>query len=47
MKDKVLTIKVTEPFKERLRTGADHFSIKMSQYVIQAINEKLQRDGIK
>jgi len=34
-------------FKERIKKAADYFCINMSQFIIQAINEKLERMPIK
>ena len=43
MKDKMITIKASQSFKERLKEAADYYGINQSQFVIQAINEKLER----
>jgi uncharacterized protein (DUF1778 family) len=43
MKDKWMQIKVSQTFKDRVKKGAEYFGINLSQFVIQAINEKLER----
>ena len=43
MKNKFLQIKVAETFKERIRKAADHYGINISQFVIKAINEALEK----
>lgn len=48
MKDKWLQIKVTEPFKNRTKKGADHYNVNLSQFVIMCINKELERiEGLK
>ena len=47
MKDVQLNLKITKEFKERVKKGADYYSVNLSQFVIQAINEKLERSDIK
>lgn len=34
-------------FKERVKKAADYFGINMSQFIIQAVNEKLERTAVK
>lgn len=44
MKDKMITIKVAESFRERVKAAADYYGINQSQFIIQAINEKIGKD---
>lgn len=41
MKDKMITIKVAQSFRDRVKKEADYYGINQSQFIIQAINEKL------
>jgi len=43
MKDKMITIKVAQSFKDRIKEAADFYGINQSQFVIQAINEKIEK----
>ena len=46
MKDKYLQLKVAQSFKDRIKKAADFLGIGISAFVIQAINEKLEKIGI-
>ncbi len=46
MKDKYLQIKVAQSFKDRVIKGAEYYGINLSEFIIKAINEKLQKIGI-
>ena len=43
MEKKKFTLKLSETFKARIKKESEYYSINMSQFIIQAINEKLER----
>lgn len=43
MKDKWLQVKVAQSFKDRLKEAADKLGINLSRFVIDSINEKIER----
>jgi uncharacterized protein (DUF1778 family) len=45
LKDKRLNMKVTQKFKDDLRAGAEKIGLNDSQFVILAVEEKLDRGG--
>ena len=45
MKDKLIQIKVAESFKNRLRKAAELRGVNMSQFVIESINEKIDKQN--
>ena len=45
MKDTTIQMKVSKAFKSRVKKGADYFNLNITQFVINAINEKLDRMG--
>jgi uncharacterized protein (DUF1778 family) len=46
MKDTTIQFKVAQSFKDRIRKGADHFGINISEFIIKAINKLLEEIGI-
>lgn len=43
MKDKVIYVRVTEKFKERVQDAADRINYSISDYVVMCINQHLEQ----